>query len=70
MTQWLSMPSFAQRFYIQNPGPLQALWRNLRLLGMLTVAAGARLVSGLFLHRAMRRARKSGNAVILEDHFG
>ena len=64
------MPSFEQRFYIENPGRAQQVWRNFRLLGVLILAGCVRLSKGLFLRHALRRARKTGTAVILEDHFG
>jgi len=64
------MSSFEQRFYIENPGRLQLLWRNVRLLGVLSMAACVRLGKGTFLRLALRRAKKTGQAIILEDHFG
>ena len=64
------MSSFEERFYIENPSLAQALWRNLRLLGMLSLGAWTWLVKGFRLRRELRIRRQRGEVVILEDSVG
>ncbi len=64
------MASFESRFYIENPTRRQALWRDLRLFAMLFLAACRWLSKGLFLRRALRKAKHNGEVIFLEDWGG
>ena len=64
------MSSFEKRFYIENPTLWQALRRNARLLGMLLVGGLLWMTKGAMLRRAVRRAQRNGEAIILEDISG
>ena len=63
------MPSFEDRFYLQNASFLQRAQRNLRLLWFIGCSAWAYLWPGLKLRRAYRRAEREGGVVSLEEHL-
>lgn len=61
------MPSFEERFYLQDPGLWQGVRRNLRLLAMLGGALWGWCTTGWRLRRALRRAKRRGEVIFLED---
>lgn len=63
------MPSFEQRFYLEDPTRLQALQRDARLLLMLAGYALMWLTRGVRVRRAYRRACRGGEPLVLEDHI-
>ena len=62
-----AMASFEEEFYLENPGFLQALKRDLRLLSMLVRYAIMWLTHGVRVRRAYRRAQQSGKSLELES---
>lgn len=58
------MASFEERFYLENPTLRQRIGRDLRLLGMLFLAAGDWLLRGGALRRRLRRGAEP---IVLDD---
>ena len=63
------MPSFEERFYLQNASFGRRVQRNLSLLWYIAGGAWAYLWPGLKLRRAYRRAERDGGVVSLEEHL-
>ena len=61
------MASFEERFYLENPGRWQALWRDVRLLLWLARNGLLWLTRGVLVRRAYRRAQRRGEPLLLEE---
>ncbi len=61
------MASFEEQFYLENPSRWDIFKRDLRLLLYLIRPAVDWLVRGTLIRRALRRAKNSGQPMILED---
>ncbi len=64
------MPSFEERFYLENASVAQRLRRDLALIGSLIAAAWAYIWPGIKVRRAYRRALREGTPLSLDEQLG
>ena len=60
------MKSFQEDFYLETSSPARRLWRNLRLLGYVLQMVWVWAVPGGRLRARLRRARRTGEPVVID----